>query len=147
MKRVFAHLGFSAAVMLLILNFFSVTFAYVALGVVLAALCLVLSVPRLRQGVSVWLCLVGAVVACVTFIVGVHAAYLPQQKLVGQTAQVQFYVTDVRGVRRKTIIRSRPRLLICLVCPRISAAPFLPCGSWRCAGRYLYRQGDFCLYR
>ena len=41
MKRVFAHLGFSAAVMLLILNFFSVTFAYVALGVVLAALCLV----------------------------------------------------------------------------------------------------------
>lgn len=96
MKRVFAHLGFSAAVMLLILNFFSVTFAYVALGVVLAALCLVLSVPRLRQGVSVWLCLVGAVVACVTFIVGVHAAYLPQQQLVGQTAQVQFYVTDVR---------------------------------------------------
>lgn len=96
MKRVFAHLGFSAAVMLLILNFFSVTFAYIALGVVLAALCLVLSVPRLRQGVSVWLCLVGAVVACVTFIVGVHAAYLPQQKLVGQTAQVQFYVTDVR---------------------------------------------------
>ena len=82
--------------MLLILNFFSVTFAYIALGVVLAALCLVLSVPRLRQGVSVWLCLVGAVVACVTFIVGVHAAYLPQQKLVGQTAQVQFYVTDVR---------------------------------------------------
>lgn len=96
MKRVFAHLGFSAAVMLLILNFFSVTFAYIALGVALAALCLVLSVPRLRQGVSVWLCLVGAVVACVTFIVGVHAAYLPQQKLVGQTAQVQFYVTDVR---------------------------------------------------
>lgn len=96
MKRVFAHLGFSAAVMLLILNFFSVTFAYIALGVVLAALCLVLSVPRLRQGVSVWLCLVGAVAACVTFIVGVHAAYLPQQKLVGQTAQVQFYVTDVR---------------------------------------------------
>ena len=96
MKRVFAHLGFSAAVMLLILNFFSVTFAYVALGVALATLCLVLSVPRLRQGVSVWLCLVGAVVACVTFIVGVHAAYLPQQKLVGQTAQVQFYVTDVR---------------------------------------------------
>lgn len=95
MKRVFAHLGFSAAVMLLILNFFSVTFAYVALGVVLAALCLVLSVPRLRQGVSVWLCLAGAVVACVTFLVGVHAAYLPQQKLVGQTAQVQFYVTDV----------------------------------------------------
>ena len=114
MKRVFAHLGFSAAVMLLILNFFSVTFAYIALGVVLAALCLVLSVPRLRQGVSVWLCLVGAVVACVTFIVGVHATYLPQQKLIGQTAQVQFYVTDVR------------RLLICLVCPRISAAPFLP---------------------
>lgn len=62
MKRVFAHLGFSAAVMLLILNFFSVTFAYIALGVALAALCLVLSVPRLRQGVSVWLCLVGAVV-------------------------------------------------------------------------------------
>lgn len=73
MKRVFAHLGFSAAVMLLILNFFSVTFAYIALGVVLAALCLALSVPRWRQGVSVWLCLVGAVVACVTFIVGVHA--------------------------------------------------------------------------
>lgn len=100
MKRVFAHLGFSAAVMLLILNFFSVTFAYIALGVVLAALCLVLSVPRLRQGVSVWLCLVGAVVACVTFIVGVHATYLPQQKLIGQTAQVQFYVTDVRRAAR-----------------------------------------------
>lgn len=32
MKRVFAHLGFSAAVMLLILNFFSVTFAYIALA-------------------------------------------------------------------------------------------------------------------
>ena len=72
--------------MLLILNFFSVTFAYIALGVVLAALCLALSVPRWRQGVSVWLCLVGAVVACVTFIVGVHAAYLPQQKLVGAGA-------------------------------------------------------------
>lgn len=127
MKRVFAHLGFSAAVMLLILNFFSVTFAYIALGVVLAALCLALSVPRLRQGVSVWLCLVGAVVACVTFIVGVHAAYLPQQKLVGQTAQVQFYVTDVRRGAEKndytvktTAIDLRP------VCPRISAARFLP---------------------
>ena len=46
MKRVFAHLGFSAAVMLLILFSFSVTFAYVALGVVMAADCLVLSVPR-----------------------------------------------------------------------------------------------------
>lgn len=126
MKRVFAHLGFSAAVMLLILNFFSVTFAYVALGVALAALCLVLSVPRLRQGVSVWLCLVGAVVACVTFIVGVHAAYLPQQKLVGQTAQVQFYVTDVRRGAEKTTIRSRPRLLICPVCHKIYAARFLP---------------------
>ena len=48
MKRVFAHLGFSAAVMLLILNFFSVTFAYIALGVVLAALCLVRSLYALE---------------------------------------------------------------------------------------------------
>lgn len=95
MKRVFAHLGFAAAVTLLILNFFSVTFAYIALVLVLAALFLVLAVPRLRQGVAVWLCLAGAVVACVTFIVHIHAAYLPAQKLVGQTAQVQFYVTDV----------------------------------------------------
>lgn len=126
MKRVFAHLGFSAAVMLLILNFFSVTFAYIALGVVLAALCLVLSVPRLRQGVSVWLCLVGAVVACVTFIVGVHATYLPQQKLIGQTAQVQFYVTDVRRGAEKNDYTVKTTALICLVCPRISAAPFLP---------------------
>ena len=101
MKRVFAHLGFSAAVTLLILNFFSVTFAYIALGVVLAALCLMLSIPRLRQGVSVWLCLAGAAAACVTFIVGVHAAYLPQRKLVDQTAQVQFYVTDVRRGEEK----------------------------------------------
>lgn len=101
MKRVFAHLGFAAAVTLLILNFFSVTFAYVTLGVVLAVLCLVLAVPRLRQGVAVWLCLAGAAAACVTFIVGVHAAYLPQQALVGQTARVQFYVTDVRRGEEK----------------------------------------------
>ena len=148
MKRVFAHLGFSAAVMLLILNFFSVTFAYIALGVVLAALCLVLSVPRLRQGVSVWLCLVGAVVACVTFIVGVHAAYLPQQKLVGQTAQVQFYVTDVRrGAEKNDYTVKTTAIDLPGVPPEYTLHGFCPCGSWRCAGRYLYRQGDFCLYR
>ena len=95
MKRVFAHIGFSMAVTLLILNLISVTYVPLfaaALGMVLIA---ALLLPKYRQAIAVPLCLGTAVFACLLFLAVYHAVALPASKLAYQTAEATFYLIDL----------------------------------------------------
>lgn len=94
MKRVFAHIGFSLALTLFILNLFSVQFAFIIFVFLLGLLFISLSVKKIRQAVSVCLCLGSAAFACLIFIVSVNGSYLPQIQMEGKTYNAEFYVTD-----------------------------------------------------
>lgn len=94
MKRVFAHIGFSSALTLFILNLFSVQLAYILFVLLLGLLFISLSVKKIRQAVSVCLCLGSAAFACLIFIVTVNGSYLPQMQMDGKTYNAEFYVTD-----------------------------------------------------
>lgn len=94
MKRVFAHIGFSVALTLFILNLFSARLAYILFVLLLGALFISLSVKKIRQAVSVCLCLGSAAFACLIFIIGINGSYVPQLQLDGATYNAQFYVTD-----------------------------------------------------
>lgn len=94
MKRVFAHIGFTAALTLFILNLFSVQFAYIIFTFLVGAFFVSLSVKKIRQAVSVCLCIGSAAFACLMFIFGINATYAPQLQLDGATYNAEFYVTD-----------------------------------------------------
>lgn len=94
MKRVFAHIGFSAALTLFILNFFSVSFARLTLGVLAALFLFSLAVPKIRQAVAVPLCIGSAALSCIVFIAAVQADYAPQQSLDGVSCDTVFYITE-----------------------------------------------------
>lgn len=94
MKRVFAHIGFTTALTLFILNLFNVQFAYILFVLLLGAFFISLAVKKIRQAVSVCLCIGSAAFACLIFIFGINGSYAPQLQLDGETCNASFYVTD-----------------------------------------------------
>lgn len=96
MKRVFAHVGFSVALTLFILNFFNVTFALIMLGMLCAFLLISFTVPKIRAAGAVPLCLGSAVFACLIFISGVYGSYTPQTALDGKSGSAVFYITETQ---------------------------------------------------
>ena len=81
MKRVFAHIGFSFAITLVILNFFQIKTALVISAVTGAAFAVSLLIKRTRRGVAVPLGMLSAVLACVIFISNYYSSFLPQTRL------------------------------------------------------------------
>lgn len=95
MKRVFAHIGFSFAVTLIVLNFLKIEAVLAVLAAVSALFVLSLVIPKTRNAVAVPLCLLCSVLACALFSVNYYCNYLPQTELSDKSAQVEFYITDI----------------------------------------------------
>lgn len=95
MKRVFAHIGFSSAITLIVLNFFQINTAFVILAVTGAAFAVSLIIKRTRKGIAVPLCMISAAVACILFITNYYGSFIPQSRLNGNSATAEFYIVDL----------------------------------------------------
>ena len=95
MKRVFANIGFSVAVALVVLNFMNVKAALAALVASGVAFIVSVAVPKIRSGKAIPLCLLGVCFACALFVSFYYGTYLPQTKLFGKTAAVRAYIVDL----------------------------------------------------
>lgn len=94
MKRIFAHIGFSMAVALIVLNVFPAA-AFYALGALAALLVLSLCISKYRLALAVPMCLGAALLACLLFIVFTDSATRVIDALDGQTASCVAYVTGL----------------------------------------------------
>lgn len=95
MKRVFAFLGFSVAITLLLLNVIPFNFSKYILIIVSILLVLALMIKKLRQGRAVPLVIGGAVFACLIFIMTFQSSVLPQKSLGGESADISFKIVDI----------------------------------------------------
>lgn len=98
MKRIFAHIGFSFAITLIVLCLLSVKISLcITLGLAIlfvASLCL----GYFRRNISFPLCFGSAFVAGVIFVVVTTCVVAPQLELSGERADISFYITDVEDV-------------------------------------------------
>ena len=95
MKRVFAHIGFSFALALIILNFLNVKWALAAAVAAGALFVVSLLIPKTRKAVAVPLCLFTVMLAALMFSANYYLDYQPQAQLSGKTVKANFYVVDL----------------------------------------------------
>lgn len=95
MKRVFAHIGFSFAITLIILNFLKIEAAFVILAVTSAAFAIFILIKKTRESISVPLCMFSAFLACVIFISNYYSVFLPQRNLDNKIIDSEFYIVDL----------------------------------------------------
>lgn len=95
MKRIFAHIGFSFGVSLIILNFLSIEWALAALAAAGVLLIVSLICRKTRQAAAVPICLTSVILACLIFTVSYYNVVLPQQKLSEKTVSAQIYTVDL----------------------------------------------------
>lgn len=97
MKRVFAHIGFSTAVTLIVLNLLEIKYVYAAtigLAVIFTAS---LILPVFRRAMVVPVCTASAVIACVMFICFYNGTVAPQLAMEHKQADVSFYIIDTEN--------------------------------------------------
>ncbi|MDE6723593.1 MAG: hypothetical protein K2J55_05300, partial [Eubacterium sp.] len=92
MKRVFAHIGFSFALTLIVLNFLKIEAAFVILMVTSAAFTISVLIKKTRNSVSVPLCMFCSALACILFVVNYYSVFLPQKNLDNETVKAEFYI-------------------------------------------------------
>ncbi|MCD7723394.1 MAG: ComEC/Rec2 family competence protein [Clostridiales bacterium] len=95
MKRIFAHIGFSFAITLVVLNFFSVKWAFVFLALSLVLFIIFMLVKKTRKAVAVPLCFACAAVAALLYICCGYGTLEAQKTLHDSSAETQFYITDL----------------------------------------------------
>ncbi|MDE7124767.1 MAG: competence protein ComEC family protein, partial [Eubacterium sp.] len=95
MKRVFAHIGFSFAITLIVLNLFSIKAALVIFAITGVAFAVSFVLKKTRKAVSVPLCMFSAFLACAIFITTYYGTFLPCEKLNETTAYSEFYLVDL----------------------------------------------------
>lgn len=98
MKRVFAHIGFSFALTLIILNFLSINWALAVFAASSVLFAVFLAIPKTRKAVAVPLCMLCVALSALLFSVNYYANYLPQAKLSGESVQAEIYICDVEEV-------------------------------------------------
>ena len=97
MKRVFAYIGFSAALTQIVLCLVPITYGeYIKIAAIWLAVIFVASLllPALRRAEVVPLCAGTSLLACLLFLINFNAAVLPERALDSKTAECTFYVTD-----------------------------------------------------
>ena len=97
MKRIFAHIGFSFALSLIILNFMGVEWALAVLAAAGVLLIFSIFCRKTRQAAAVPVCLISVVLASLVFIVNHYNSVLPQQKLDGETVSAVIYKVDLES--------------------------------------------------
>lgn len=95
MKRVFAHIGFSAAITLIILNFLPIKGAFAILVIASVLFVIFMLIRKTRRAAAVPLCLLSCILASVVFISFYYGSFEPQSRLCYKEAEVQFYLTDI----------------------------------------------------
>ncbi len=95
MKRVFAHIGFSFALTLVILNFISIKGVLVIFLIASALFVASMIISKTRKAVAVPLCMFSAILACVLFVSNYYGNFVPQINLDNQTASAEFYIVDL----------------------------------------------------
>ena len=100
MKRVFAHIGFSSATALIVINMISVSYVpYITAGLaVLFAASLMLK--KYRQALALPLCFGSALFACLLFLCVYYSAVVPALSLSGKTGELSFYINDLPKFRK-----------------------------------------------
>ncbi|MCR5207191.1 MAG: ComEC/Rec2 family competence protein [Eubacterium sp.] len=95
MKRIFAHIGFSSATALFLLNRLDISalpYICTALAVLLAAS---MCVKETREAVTVPLCIGSALFSCLVYATVFYSAVAPAVSLAGQEGVLSFYITDL----------------------------------------------------
>lgn len=95
MKRVFANIGFSVAVTLIVLNFMNIKAALAALIASSVAFVVCCAASKAVKGKAIMFCLLGVLFSSLLFVSFYYGNYLPQTKLFGKTASVKAYVVDL----------------------------------------------------
>lgn len=97
MKRVFAYIGFSAALTQIVLCLVPIIYGeYIKIAAIWLAVIFVASLllPTLRRAEVVPLCVGASLLACLLFLFNFNAAVLPERAFDSKTAECTFYVTD-----------------------------------------------------
>ncbi len=97
MKRVFAYIGFSAALTQIVLCLVPITYGgYIKIAAIWLAVIFVASLllPALRRAEVVPLCAGASLLACLLFLFNFNATVLPERALDSKTAECTFYVTS-----------------------------------------------------
>lgn len=95
MKRVFAFIGFSMAITLIVLNTADYSAAKYILAVVAVLFAVSLLIKNIRREKVVPIALGAALFSCLVFIFCVQSSVLPQKELDGKTAHAVFEITDI----------------------------------------------------
>lgn len=97
MKRVFAYIGFSAALTQIVLCLVPIIYGeYIKIAAIWLAVIFVASLllPTLRRAEVVPLCVGASLLACLLFLFNFNADVLPERALDSKTAECTLYVTD-----------------------------------------------------
>ncbi|MDE6471375.1 MAG: ComEC/Rec2 family competence protein [Eubacterium sp.] len=95
MKRVFAFVGFSVAITLIVLNIIPYNFIKFMLLPIVVLFAVSLSVKPLRQGKVMPVTFGSILFACLIFIVMMQGSVLPQKSLDSKTADSVFKIVDI----------------------------------------------------
>lgn len=99
MKRVFAHIGFSFAITLVLLNFLKIEAAFVILAIASVAFAVSVLFRKTRISLSVPLCMFMAVLASVIFVSNYYFSFLPQKSLDSETVTAEIYIVDLEEIK------------------------------------------------
>ena len=103
-KRVFAHIGFSAAITLLALNAVSVRIVPIITSGVAAMFVTSLLLPKYRKNLAVPLCFGSALFSCVVFLTVYYSSVAPAFLLQNSEADVMLYLTDISKRNNSTYV-------------------------------------------
>lgn len=95
MKRVFAHIGFSFAITMIILNLLPIKGAFAVLALAGVLFVAFILIKKTRNAVAVPLCMFSCMLAAVIFISFSYGTFLPQQNSTGKETEIQFYLVDI----------------------------------------------------
>lgn len=95
MKRVFAFIGFTVAITLIVLNVIDYKYFYIVLGVAVALFLASLLFRALRKGKVLPVVMGSVIFACCIFAVAYSNTYLPQSQLDGERLNVKMQIISM----------------------------------------------------
>jgi competence protein ComEC len=95
MKRVFAHIGFSIAIALLVLNVIDTNYIIIIAAGIAVLFIASLLLPKYRQALTLPICFGSALFACLVFLMVYNGSVVPQRELDFKSASTSFYIIDV----------------------------------------------------
>ncbi len=99
MKRVFAFIGFTVAITLILLNILSYSLVKYILILAVALFTVSLFIKPVRHGKVIPIVMISVIFACLIFITNYSLSYYPVSCLGGQTANISFEIIDLPCVK------------------------------------------------